>query len=293
MDHSSQFKRSEIVRYDNALNAELSKIEFQKFRPVEQNLFFAICAKMKNRHEETVTLTFRELKELGRYDTGQSKAELFEDLDSMLDKLQEIKVKIDDGETRKTHTLFPVHSLSRANETAEIKIGAPFVYLLNDFDNGGWTRYELSHFTQLESRYSKTMFRLLKRWRMKGVFTIDISRFRVELGVPESYLMKDINRRILQPIEKELTPMFENFKVTRHKTGRKVTSLTFSFKKEKADREEVDLFVNKGTGRKTIRETIPESFLVPGTETPLSPEQSLELDLRIARTQAARKSKKE
>lgn len=306
-------EQNKIVKYDNALNTELAKIEFQKFKPVEQNLFFAICSKMKYKSEETVAFTFQELKELGKYDTGQSKAELFEDLDALLDKLQDIKLKIDNGVKRGTYTLFPVHELDRATETAQIQVGAPFVHLLNDFDNGGWTRYELNHFTQLDSRYSKTMFRILKRWRMKGVFTISVDRLRVELSIPGSYAFKDINRRVLGVIEKELSPMFENFKITRHKTGRKITSITFSFKKENAEKELIEEGENQGgkpekdnktkqgknsgerAGKNTVRNTkteiLPGWVGQAGTETPLSPEDEAALSERIAKLKSTRTKK--
>lgn len=301
----TEFKpsKSKIVRYDNDLNAKLADIEFQKFKPAEQNLFFAICSKMKYREEELVIFTFQELKELAKYNTGQSKAELFEDLDALLDKLQNIKLKIDNGEDRVTYTLFPIHKLSRKTETAEIKIGTPFVYLLNGFKEGGWTRYELDHFTQLESRYSKTMFRILKRWRMKGVFSISVERLKKELSIPDSYLMADINRRVLGIIEKELSPLFENFKITRHKSGRKITSLTFSFKKEKTDAESeygitgegivlleqneanTDMTKRKKTEfqkKKNKTETLPDWVGKVQTETPLAPEVKKALDARIS-----------
>lgn len=227
--------KSKNVRGDNDLNATLAKLEFQKLKPVEQNLFWAICSKAQYRQEELVTFTFQELKELAKYDTGQSKAELSEDLDALLSKLQEIKLKTDNGEELVTYTLFPVHRLNRNSETVQIQIGTPFVYLLNGLESGRWGRCELNNFTQLESRYSKTMFRILTSYRMKGVFDITIEQFRNELSIPDSYLMADINRRILEIIERELSPSFKNFKITKHKSGRKITSLSFTFEKEKAE----------------------------------------------------------
>ena len=115
--------KSKNVRGDNDLNATLAKLEFQKLKPVEQNLFWAICSKAQYRQEELVTFTFQELKELAKYDTGQSKAELSEDLDALLSKLQEIKLKTDNGEELVTYTLFPVHRLNRNSETVQIHFG--------------------------------------------------------------------------------------------------------------------------------------------------------------------------
>ena len=45
----------------------MNEIGFRKFTPVEFDLFFSLCAKMKRLGTESVVFTFEELKELVNY----------------------------------------------------------------------------------------------------------------------------------------------------------------------------------------------------------------------------------
>ena len=59
--------------------------------------------------------------------------------------------------------------------------------------------------------------------------------FRTRLDVSKSYQMCDITKRVLKPISKELTPIFNNLNINKVKAkkGRKIEYLEFIFDAEK------------------------------------------------------------
>ncbi|MEJ7365919.1 replication protein Rep, partial [Staphylococcus epidermidis] len=83
----------------------------------------------------------------------------------------------------------------------------------------------------LKSSYSKTMFRLLKQYKHTGYLKLSMEDFRTRLDVSKSYQMCDITKRVLKPISKELTPIFNNLNINKIKSrkGRKIEYLEFIF----------------------------------------------------------------
>ena len=54
-----------------------------------------------------------------------------------------------------------------------------------------FTIFELLEFTSLSSKYSKTLYRLLKQWRTQGEYIFhDIADFREKMDIPESFSNK-------------------------------------------------------------------------------------------------------
>ena len=79
------------------------------------------------------------------------------------------------------------------------------------------------------------MFRLLKQYKHTGYFKIQIDDFRERLDIPKSYRMTHINQKVLTPIIKELSMIFNNLHISKIKAkkGRKIEWLEFTFDAEK------------------------------------------------------------
>ncbi|MGX0053594.1 plasmid replication initiation protein, partial [Staphylococcus capitis] len=107
-------------------------------------------------------------------------------------------------------------------------------FVLNDITRN-FTKFELKELTNLKSSYSKTMFRLLKQYKHTGYLKLSMEDFRTRLDVSKSYQMCDITERVLKPISKELTPIFNNLNINKVKAkkGRKIEYLEFIFDAEK------------------------------------------------------------
>ncbi|MEJ7276703.1 RepB family plasmid replication initiator protein, partial [Staphylococcus epidermidis] len=107
-------------------------------------------------------------------------------------------------------------------------------HVLNEI-TADFTKFELKEMTHLKSTYSKNMFRLLKQYKHTGYFKIQIDDFRERLDIPKSYRMTHINQKVLTPIIKELSMIFNNLHISKIKAkkGRKIEWLEFTFDSEK------------------------------------------------------------
>lgn len=89
--------------------------------------------------------------------------------------------------------------------------------------------------SSLRSRYSKGCYRMLDRVRENGVLDITVGEFRECLNIPESYDMRKISSKVLNPVMRELTDEFKSLrieKVRAHRRGAAVERLIFTFESE-------------------------------------------------------------
>lgn len=116
---------------------------------------------------------------------------------------------------------------------AEIQVHEKALPLLNNLEE--WVRYSLQQFNELESSYSKTMFRLLKQYRTKGIANFSKEDFHELLDIPKSYRESDINKKIIKPIRQELTAIFKGLTIQKRYgkgRGKPVIGYQFTFKPE-------------------------------------------------------------
>lgn len=78
------------------------------------------------------------------------------------------------------------------------------------------------------------MYRLLKQWKSVGKKILEYRRVQKAIDIPQSYPMREIDKRVLTPIETELSPIFKGLSINKEKKGRggKVTSIEFTFQAE-------------------------------------------------------------
>ncbi|MFX4131721.1 replication initiation protein, partial [Enterococcus faecalis] len=115
----------------------------------------------------------------------------------------------------------------------DIKLHEKALPLLNELDS--WVRYSLQQFNQLQSSYSKTMFRLLKQFRTTGYAYFTKEDLHELLDIPKSYNQGTIDQRVFSPIRKELTPLFRGLTIKKKYgkgRGKPVVGYQFSFKAE-------------------------------------------------------------
>jgi len=225
---------NEIVKYKNALN----QLRFTKFNKVDSRLFFTLCAELKEKDTDIVTLPFDKIRNLSNFNRNSSWDVFANALEGMYSRLlaSNVTLRYVDEESGpleiiEKFNIFHAYKINPNEQTAKIQVSEFFRTMLNDWDGGGWTRFELEEYTGLKSEYSQAMFRLLKQWRTQGGFEWEITEWRRLLGVPDGYRMQDINRRILQPIQNELSLLFGNLKIEKLTggKGRTITHLKFSF----------------------------------------------------------------
>lgn len=212
---------------------ELNLIPMRNFSANEMNLFFAICAKMKNKSTETVRFDFSQLKELSSY-KATANIRFITDLKRTYQKMLQLTYGQEDGLNSKYFVLFTGFEINSDEQYVEINVNTKLEYILNQLENE-FTKWELEEFTKIRSSYSKTMYRLLKQYRNTGFYKVTVPDFRRLLDVPVSYDFRKINQKILTPMQKELSLYFDDLNVKKIKgnKGNKIILLEFYFLEKK------------------------------------------------------------
>lgn len=213
-----------MLKYHNDMNL----IAFKNFSQRELNIFFSLCLLMKEKGTGEITLSYDEIKNVIP-DRFESKAKFEEILESVYDKLLQLRLESRDKNKIEKFILFTSYKIHVNEKTVTINTNSDYSYILNNLSKN-FTLFELQEFNELSSTYSKHMFRLLKQYRSTGFFRINVDEFKRLLDIPKSYTMKKIGVKVLGPIEKELVSYFNDFKINKIKSGRSITELEFTFK---------------------------------------------------------------
>ncbi|HBI1562906.1 TPA: replication initiation protein [Enterococcus faecalis] len=223
---------NEIVKYHHELNT----IPLRKFTPVEMNLFFSIVSRMREKGDKTVRFSFDQLKDLSNY-KATANVRFVDDLKATYEKILSLRFGRR-SESGLSYDMFVMFTEFRINGDVEepyvdIRIYEKALPLLNNLDE--WVRYSLQQFNELESSYSKTMFRLLKQFRTKGFAYFSKDDFHELLDIPKSYRQSDINKNVIKPIRQELTAIFKGLTIKKKYgkgRGKPVIGYQFTFKPE-------------------------------------------------------------
>lgn len=222
---------NEIVKYENRINT----LPLTGFSAVELDLFMALCAKTKEKGQEVLTFSYNELKTV----TGLARKTdkyFHDELYKMSDKMVRIHCHFANENEFVTFNLFSTFRGSLDKKELTVRVNKDFEFLLNELTKN-FTRFELSEFVKLESKYSKSLYRILKQYRKTGTYTVEAEKFRELMDCPKSYENIYFMRDCVNVAVKELSQgYFEGLKVEpiRGTTrGRPVVAYTFTFKPSK------------------------------------------------------------
>lgn len=231
---------NEVVKYDNQMN----NIAFKGMTAMDIDLFMLICAKTKESKEEVFKFDFTELKKA----IGISKKTdrfFLQEIQRVAKKLKHIGGSFNDGVSFDEFTLFPTFHGTIEDEsngiyghlkkgTMIVRVNPDYSFLLNELTKN-FTRFELSEFVKLESKYSKNLYRLLKQYRKTGTYRVETAKFRELMDCPKSYSNKIFMYECVSVAVKELSRgYFEDLKVTPIRDigrGRPIIAYEFTFKK--------------------------------------------------------------
>lgn len=228
---------SDIIKYHNDVN----KLRLGKFTDRETDIFFSIMFKSMDTIGNVI-IEFNELKEL--IEGHRSEQRLIDNVRKLNLKLKTLVNEVRDIEGNYTaFNLFGDITTKPKDRVIEIKIDDRFRNLINNLI-GNFTKFDLKDLISLNSTYSKTLFRLLKQWESKKEREFPMDEFRELLAIPPKYRISEIDKFVLTPIMTELPRYFFNLKLEKIKTGRRVTSLKFTWsgkQKEAIDIKEAEV----------------------------------------------------
>lgn len=206
---------NEIVKYGNRLNS----IPLGRLNANELNLFISLVQQSYNKGTRELTFTFKELQKLSKYD--RSTANFVKDLLKTNEKLLSINAWTDDGDTIKQFACWELFEIQRSKQILKVRVNPLFQKLFNDLHQ--WTRFQLRQFNELQSAYSKNLFRLIKQYRTVGRLRLTKEELFEQLNLPKSYekYFSNVKLRVLTPIKEELSPIIRGFEIHTIRGGRK------------------------------------------------------------------------
>lgn len=240
---------NEVVKYHNDLNT----VVMRTWSAEEMNFFFALLTKAKEQGLKTLVFDTEELKALA---SSSRKYRWEETMTNAAKKIGQLTYFEQSANKFRVMTLFEFFEVDLVEQTVTVKVSSNFDYILNKLETQ-FTRYELAEFTSIRSTYAKTMYRLLKQWRTLGKKEFKIEELKLILDTPENYRPSEIDRLVIKPIIKQLSPYFENFKVKKiksNKRGNPVLGYQFTWKPEKIESYDPQKYKKKALAKKTSKQ---------------------------------------
>ena len=238
--------KNKIVKYDNDFNT----VGLRGFTAEELDLLMTILHRVRNREIEEIKFSYYELKQLIKSEKKPTIEQFSKSIMNINKKLLALNFTLVENDEIIQFALFKEFRTSPKKQILTVSVSERFKFLLNDFDPGKWTRFELEEFVDLKSSYTKEFYRRMKQFRSTGFWKCGIEEFRNLLDIPEKYRITDIDSWVLKPIQKELGEKY-NLKIEKKygfSGGRgrsRVTGFEFKFSTEKkvdivVDNEEED-----------------------------------------------------
>lgn len=246
----------QIVKYHNDLNTVIMR----KWTSEEMNFFFAIIVKVRNQGSSTMIFDTNEIQKITGF-SQKSKARWQEIMKNCAKKITQLTYFEDSGKRFEIMTLFSKFVIDYEKNIVEVKVSENFSYVLNQLDSQ-FTMYELEEFTSIRSTYAKTAYRIFKQWRTVGKKEFTIDEFRMMMDMPENYKPCHIDRLVIQPIIKEVSPYFVGlrvYKIKSTKRGNPVLGYKFTWKPEKIV-VDAEAMITKPRNRKKVivKEKLPQ-----------------------------------
>jgi len=226
------------VKYQNELNL----IPLKNFNAKQMDLFFALCARMKEKGLDDIRFSFDDLKELSDYKMTATKV-FVADLEKLYKDMLNLSYRTEDEEAIQYFVLFNGFKIDKKNKFVEVSVNPKLEYVINGLTTE-FSKFELSAFTSIRSTYAKTLFRLLMQYRSTGYYVVRIEDFRELMDIPDSYRqMGQIDQKVLQPALRELQNYFNDLQVTKIKAkkGNKIAKLEFTFSGLTSDLPKISL----------------------------------------------------
>ena len=228
-------EKNNIVKYHNDLNT----ITFFKFGSIDFDFFMALCSKMKDTGQDEMTMDFWELRQLAGYSPKTTDERFVRELKSMNYKQLLSSGEVERGTRIEQFVLFTKFIIDTEKKTITAKVNEDYKYILNELTRN-FTRFELEEFVNLDSKYSKTLYRLLKQFRTTGKLKIKLDDFKRVFVVPKSYSNKRIYDKIIKPSMRSIEKHFDNLEcktLYERKPGRPVRGYEFTFTPEQIPKQ--------------------------------------------------------
>lgn len=217
-----------VIKYENRLN----ELVLEKFNSMEYNVFFAIIANLQDENTEKISMTWDYIKKIANLENNHYTDEQFnQKLKNMNKKLKSIGyTAIIDEHIERDFVLFPTFDRDSKKKLLTVYIHPSAAYLINEVKKY-FTMFELREFVQIDGKYAKNLYRLLKQYRNTGVLHITLEDIRNKLDIPKNYTNKLVTEKIITPAINTLEKYFDGLTFsTKRGAGRGRPMIGYEFR---------------------------------------------------------------
>jgi plasmid replication initiation protein len=209
----------------------------------EHRVMVTAISQINDKGTDTITMNYRDFCRLANINPKNvNQAQLA--IRRTMRKLSELRTIKEDEDEWTDAPLFKYLSIKKKTGQIEIQINERAEPLFNNLSTQ-FTVFELEEHNSFNSSYSTVAFRNLMQFKSTGRWRVSVTNFRKLLDIPESYTMATITRRVLKPIEEEMTEYFDgHFEIKKiagksdGKPGRRpITTLEFLFTPKKTNKK--------------------------------------------------------
>ena len=253
-----------IVKYNNWLNS----LSLKGLSSEELSVFMTCLAIAREHPDDPMIemdgVDFMDLMNVKRHFTW---AEIRDKVNKTHDKLMAIKCKVETDDAFTSFCLFPTMQITKDN-VLKIELSLAFRFIITQISKE-FTRFELAEFTQLDSKYSKNLYRQLKQFRRTRTYKKTAEEFMELMDAPVSYTTKRFMDNCLNPAVKELKEkgFFSDLKVEpirAKRRGAPITHYEITFKPTDQIPGQQNLFKGDYVKKTFVSEAVPKEKNLAG-----------------------------
>lgn len=222
------------VTYNNDFNNVINK----DVNVTDLNFMYGIIGTIKNSDSNEIELGYDYVKALSGRPQDERPIHTFNFINNFMSKMDNT-VKLQESDNRGPYRLvsFPLFKLTDNNKSSlKFKLSVNDAFdiksIIQELDSS-FTRIDFETYLELNSKYSKALYRLLMQFCSTGTYRVDLDKLRILLCVPENMENKRLMQRIINPSIKEINEKSDvifDLSVSKKTNSKKqIESLSFFF----------------------------------------------------------------
>lgn len=235
-------KEKGVVKHHNYINESIFN-----FNTLELNVFVAIIYKMQDMKSELIF----DVKDIKKY--MNSKDRSYANFEKVIKKLQKQNIELKTKDGYESIMPFPTLSFNLKEKTVAVECHKKIIPLLRDLKKQ-FTLYSIDEFINLDNKYSKRMFQLLKQYEAIGSRNFEISYLKGVLKADYDRFY-DFEKHVLKKSKDDINKLTTlEVDYTKKKNGRNIKSVEFTIRKKtkKSDKKVVKFETRKDIIKRSL-----------------------------------------
>lgn len=230
-----------IVKYKTGDDSDQLFSHVKDYPAVRSDIVMFIMSNALMNGRREIVFSPKQLKNFIGYRQSASNKDFQEAIHTIFKDLSTVGYETEElSKDGHSHTVFrPFFSKTDIDNTTHqvtVQLGERAAQIFNSFSKSSrFNRFSLLQYFQINSKYSKNLFRLLKEKRVFGHRNFSEAELRDKLSIPKSYKSADVTRRVIKRGFVDLMPYFKDFgyEIENIRSSSKPTAYIFSWVPER------------------------------------------------------------